>query len=165
MRTPQQRSRTVPFRISALPASQFAHLFGQPDEVLAAHGATRCVVDAFPGYPCRVTLEDAPVGETVLLMSHEYLGGDTPYRGTHAIFVREGAATAEPAAGEVPAQLRRRLLSVRAFDARSFMLDADVVEGDSLEPLLERLFADPRTAFLHVHTAKRGCYVARVDRI
>lgn len=152
------------FRISALPASQFAHLAGQPDDALAAHGVSRHLVDRFPGFPCRVSLEDAPVGETVLLMNHEYLGGDTPYRGSHAIFVREHAKTAAPAPGEVPEQLRRRLLSVRAFDARHRMLDAEVVEGTALEPLVERMFGDARVAFLHVHTAKRGCYVARVDR-
>ena len=152
------------FRISALPAEQFAHLSGQPDDVLAAHGVTRHVVDKFPGFPCRVSLEDVPVGETVLLMNHEYLAGDTPYRGAHAIFVREHAATAAPAAGEVPDQLRRRLLSVRAFDAGHMMLDADVVEGTELEPIVARMFGDARVAFLHVHTARRGCYVARVDR-
>ena len=44
------------------------------------------------------------------------------------------------------------------------MVDAEVVEGTQLEPLIERLFGDQRVSFLHVHNARRGCYACRVDR-
>ena len=44
------------------------------------------------------------------------------------------------------------------------LLDAEVDEGVRLETLIERFFADPRTAFLHVHNARRGCYACRIDR-
>jgi hypothetical protein len=30
---------------------------------------------------------------------------------------------------------------------------------------VERLFANPRSAYIHVHYARRGCYAARVDRL
>ena len=64
----------------------------------------------------------------------------------------------------IPEQLAIRLLSVRAFDGDGMMIDADVVEGTGLEPLIERMFADGRVAYLHVHNARRGCFAARVDR-
>ena len=80
------------------------------------------------------------------------------------IFVREGARQAAPRPGEVPKLLRLRLLSVRAYDSNSLMLDADVVDGKALEPAIERLFSDPRIAYLHVHFARPGCYACRVDR-
>jgi hypothetical protein len=64
----------------------------------------------------------------------------------------------------VPDQLRRRLLSVRGFDEQGMLRDADVAQGTALEPLIERLFADPIVAYLHIHMARPGCYAARVDR-
>ena len=152
------------FRISALPAAPFETLFALSDDELRRRGAVRCVVDRTPGFPCRVSLRDAEPGETVILVHWEHQPADTPYRAGHAIYVREGAVEAVPAIDEVPALLRRRLLSVRAFDGRGMMTDADVVEGTALEPVVERLLGDPAVAYLHLHNAKPGCYAARVDR-
>ena len=152
------------FQIHALPAEPFAPLFGMTDDELRARGAVRQTVDRTPGFPCRVSLADAAPGETVVLVHYEHQPVHTPYRAGHAIYVREGVAEAHPAAGEIPEVLRRRLLSVRAFDASGMMLDADVVEGRALGPAIARLFADGRVAYLHLHNAKPGCYAARVDR-
>ena len=58
-------------------------------------------VSESPGTPCRVTLADAEVGETVILINHTHLKADTPYRASHAIFVREGQPQAHLARGEV----------------------------------------------------------------
>ena len=43
------------------------------------------------------------------------------------------------------------------------MVDADVVDGGSLEPLIKRFLANAEVSYLHAHYAKRGCY-ARADR-
>ncbi len=152
------------FRITALPAAQFAPLFAMSDAELLQHGAVRRVADHAPGFPCRVSLADAEPGETVLLVHHEHQPASTPYRSGHAIYVRAGAVEARPEVGEVPPVLRRRLLSVRSFDASGMMVDADVVEGRDVEPVIERLLARPDAAYLHLHNAKPGCYAARVDR-
>lgn len=152
------------FQIHALPESAFAPLFALSDAELATRRARRMVVDAHPGFPCRVSLEDAAVGETVILMNYEHQPEDTPYHASHAVFVREGAAQAFPAAGAVPELFRARLMSVRAFNDAHDMIDADVVEGRVLEGAIERLFADPEVRYLHLHNAKPGCYAARVTR-
>ena len=152
------------FVISGLDPAPFRHLYGLPDEALAAAGAIRMTVDGKPGFPCRITLEDAEPGEAMLLVNHEHLPVDTPYRSRHAIFVREGAEQPARFEGEVPEQLAIRLLSVRAFDAAGMMTDADVTEGRDLALLIDRFFADPGVDYLHVHNAKRGCFAARVDR-
>lgn len=51
-----------------------------------------------------------------------------------------------------------------AFDRAGMMLDADVVDGPALEPLIARLLGDPRADCLHIHFARPGCYAARVER-
>jgi hypothetical protein len=153
------------FVIAGIDPAPFRHLYGQSDATLAAQGAMRMVVEAAPGSPCRVTLEDAAVGETVLLLNYEHLPVATPYRSCHAIFVREGAETAAVFVNSIPEQLAIRLLSVRAFDAAGMMLDADVIDGSGLATAIDGFFSDPRVAYLHVHNAKPGCFAARVDRV
>lgn len=152
------------FRISALPAASFSPLFALSDAELLLRGARRCVADSHPGFPCRVSLADAEVGATLLLVNYEHQPADTPYRATHAIFVRENAKQAQLEGGEIPESLQLRLLSVRAFDSTGMLLEADVVEGRNLEPVIERMFANAGVAYLHLHNAKPGCYAARVDR-
>jgi hypothetical protein len=150
--------------ISGIDPAPFRHLYSLTDAELAAQGVVRMIADAKPGYPCRVTLEDAEPGDAVLLVNHEHLPVDTPYRSRHAIFVADGAEQAARCEGAIPEQLRIRLLSVRAFDADGMMIDAEVLEGSGLEAEIARMFADPRAAYLHVHNARRGCFAARVDR-
>ena len=152
------------FRIHALEAVHFAPLFALSDEALHEGGACRVTADESPGYPCRVSLADAEVGERLILTHFEHQPADSPYRASHAIFVREGAEQAVPGVDEVPESLASRLLSVRAFDARRFLLKGDVIDGRALGACVERLFADHRVDCLHVHNAGPGCYAARVTR-
>ena len=150
--------------IQGLDPSPFRALYGLSDEELEAAGAIRMIADAKPGFPCRVSLEDAEPGEALLLVNFEHLPVETPYRSRHAIFVREGEEAVARYEDRVPEQLACRLLSVRSFDAAGMMTDAEVIEGTGLEPLIERMFADPAVAYLHVHNAKRGCFAARVEK-
>jgi len=152
------------FQIHALPAQPFLHLFELTDSELERLGAQRAQVDAKPGYPCRVSLEDAEIGETVILVNHVHQPARTPFQSSHAIFVREGVEQARPAAGVVPEFLRSRLLSVRAFSAADHMVNGVVVEGTDVDATLERLLADPGVEYLHLHNAQLGCYAARVTR-
>lgn len=152
------------FRITGLSPEPFRHLFGLPDDALARHGARRCTADRKPGFPDRIEMRDAEPGETLLLLNHTYQPADTPFHGTHAIFVREGATEAYNQVDQVPEVMRLRLLSLRAFDAHGMMLDADVVEGAHIEPVIGRMFANPDVSYIHVHYAGRGCYSGRIDR-
>jgi len=151
------------FRILGLPPGIFRTYFSMSDAELASIGALRRIADE-PGWPCRVSLEHAPVGEEVMLLNYEHQPGGTPYRSRHAIYVRRNADCAFDAVDLVPEVIRTRLLSVRAFDAGHMMIDADVAEGTRAEEIFERLLANPAASYLHVHNARRGCYAARVER-
>jgi len=149
------------FRITGLPADQFAPLFTLSDAELAANGAVRCVADG--NYPCRISLTDSVPGDELILVNYEHHPVDSPYRMRFAIYVRKNEETFD-ALDEVPEQLRTRTLAVRAFDKDAMMVGRELVEGNQLEESIERLFADPRAAYLHIHFAAPGCYAARVDR-
>lgn len=152
------------FVISGLPLAPFQPLFGLSDAALAEQGVIRRTVDAPTGFPCRITLEDARPGETVLLLNYEHQPADTPYRSRHAIYVSEAARETRTAVDVIPGALRARsAISLRAFDAAGMMLDAEVAPGSNLEPAIERLLSQPGVAYLHAHNAGMGCYAARID--
>ena len=151
------------FRFSGISVEPFHHLFALSDAELAERDMSRWVARPDDTLPCRVSLTDAAPGERLILTNYEHQPARSPYRSTGPIFVREAAQ--EPYDGaEVPPVVRTRLVSLRAYDAAGMIVDADVVQGRDIEPVLERIFARPDTAYVHIHNAKRGCYSCRVDR-
>jgi hypothetical protein len=153
------------FQITALDHHRFTRLFELSDGELAENMAVRQTATTKPGFPCRVSLADAEVGEELILVNYEHQPSNSPYRAAHAIFVRKGFEQSRPAVGEVPELFRGRALSLRAFNDQGMIVAADVVEGDDLGPALDRLLANQTAAYAHIHFAKFGCYAARADRI
>jgi hypothetical protein len=82
----------------------------------------------------------------------------------YAVYVRKGEHTYE-AVNQVPEQLRTRTLAVRSFDCKAMAVQSEVVNGCELEPVIERFFANPAAAYIHVHYAAPGCYAARRTRV
>lgn len=152
------------FQIHALPYARFAPFFAMSPQKLAEIGAHIETVTRTPDKPCRVSLEDASPGERALLVNHTHLAANSPYAARHAIWVREGARTAQLAPGEVPQMLAHRALSVRGFDRRNMMIEADLVQGDILAEALNRQFSVSAVETVHIHCAGPGCFVAEARR-
>ncbi len=150
------------FCIQGLPADQFALLFALSDAELAQRGAVRRIADG--PRPCRISLTDAKAGDELILVNYEHHAVASPYRMRFAIYVRRDERTFD-AVDTAPEQLRKRTLAVRGFDAEAMMTGWELVEGAQLEQAIERLFAEPRTDYLHVHFAAPGCYAARIERV
>jgi len=152
------------FRVVGLPAAQFETLYSLDENELAKHGARRLRVDAKPGFPCRIGLADAEIGETVILLPFVHHDVDSPYRASGPIFVRENAKEAQLAPGEIPDLVTSRVLSVRAYNCDGMMLDGAVVPGSELKPYIEKLFTNREIEYLHLHNAGAGCYSCKVER-
>jgi hypothetical protein len=153
------------FRLVGLAAENFEPFFAMRDDELAALGARRVVADESPGFPCRVSLADAEVGEELLLLPFEHLGARSPYRASGPVFVRARARRAVLEPGVIPPYVTRRLMSVRAYDANDMMVAGEVCEGAEAHATLDRLMADGAVAYIHLHNAKRGCFSCRVERV
>lgn len=154
----------MPFLIHALEPDRFQSLFSMSDDELQQHSARRVKVEQNPGTPCRVSLQDAEVGEEVVLVHYEHQPADSPFRSSHAIYVRNNVAQNFLNKDEIPALFRHRLMSVRAFSKDHIMIDADAIEGTELEVVLNRFLDDQDVDYIHLHYAKPGCFAARVDR-
>lgn len=151
------------FRVSGLNPAQFADLHALSDENLALRGAKRVRVESKPAAPCRISLDDAEIGELVILLNYDHQPAETPYRQQGPIFVRE---TQKSFVGVdvIPPALARRTLSLRAFGADHMMEAAVLSEGSDAKSAVEALFANPAVAYIHAHYATRGCYAALIER-
>lgn len=152
------------YQLRGLEPAQFEPFFDLDAAALAARGMRWVRADAPVGFPCRISLEDAPVGEDVLLLPFVHQDSRSPYRASGPIFVRRRQAAAARIVDALPTYLTLRPPSVRAYDAADEMVDAEVVDGAAAAPLIERYLALCDVAYLHVHFARRGCFACRIDR-
>ena len=152
------------FRLEPLPIEEFLPLFKLSDEELHKRSAMWLVADAKPGYPCRVSLADAEVGERILATPFVHLDVQSPYRASGPLFVREIAQTANLAVGEIPIMFEHRLLSLRAYDSEGMMVAARVVPGTELEQAIVEHFETRDVEYQQIHTASLGCFDCTVQR-
>ena len=152
------------FRLVGLPFEPFAKFFAMSDSALAGVNIRRVVAQEKPGFPCRVSLVDAEIGEELLLLPYEHQPAGSPYRASGPIFVRQAAKQALIEAGIIPDYVRDRLISVRAYDAAHLMTDAALCEGRDAAPVIRAMFASEEVAYIHLHNAKRGCFSCAVQR-
>ena len=131
------------------------------DQLRAAGGLIYVADDN--GYPCRQCLRDAEIGDELILVSYDPFTGSSPYRSASPIFLHRSPCTPS-ASDDIPDQLARRTLSVRAFDNAEMMVDATLTDGADLADAINRLLANADVHHLHVHNEPRGCWAARVDR-
>ncbi len=132
--------------------------------MLAAHGAIRVRANASRGFPCRITLEDAGEGETLLLLNHEDHAVATPYRNRYAIYVREAASEPLVLEDATPPVFAGRPIALRAFDADGMLRGATLALADDADARIRELFDRPEIAYIHAHNASHGCFSARVER-
>ena len=141
----------------------YARLFGLSDEALEAEGVVRMTVTD-PAFPCRVSLTDRELGESVLLLNHVSHDVANPYRASHAIFVAEGADRPAEYVDAVPPVFEKRVLSLRGFDKDGMMADAMLTRAGEADAGIRKLFENPEIETIHAHNATRGCFSAKIER-
>jgi hypothetical protein len=150
------------FTITGIDPDPFQALFALSDEDLATRGVIRKTADCSPGFPCRVTLEDAEPGETVLLLNYESHKAATPYRSSYAIYVRDGASAPARFENELPPVFQNRPIALRIFNADGMLIGADMGVNAKLTAKIEAALARPGAAYLHAHNAMHGCFAAEI---
>jgi hypothetical protein len=129
------------------------------------HGLRPVAVDRELAFPCRVCLEDAKAGESVLLFSYSPFPGPAPHRTVGPVFVHASRCTPFAPSARAPEMIRRRLVAFRAYDeAGTELIDCDVLEGAALEARVEKVLADRRVHRINVHLARAGCFACAIER-
>jgi Protein of unknown function (DUF1203) len=152
------------FQLVGIDHAPFEALFDLPDEHLKQVGAVRCLAKESPGYPCRISLEDAQVGEELLLLPYTHQPASSPYRASGPIFVRRGARQRTLLVGEMPEYVTRRLISLRAYDYNHMIVNAAVCDGSASGGEISEFFRRAEVAYIHLHNAKRGCFSCKAIR-
>jgi hypothetical protein len=152
------------YRITGIDPAPYRHLYGLSDGELASQGVVRMIVNEKPSFPCRVSLTDRELGESMLLVNHVSHDVANPYRASHAIFVTEGADGPAEFVDEVPPVFETRVLSLRGFDKGGMMADAILTQPGEADAGIRKLFDNPQITTIHAHNATRGCFSARIER-
>lgn len=153
------------FQLSGLEPDPFQSFFAQSDDELKTQGIERRIATARPGFPCRVSLYDADVGDELLLLPYRHHDVGSPYQSLGPIFVRRDARKAVIPTGAVPEYLSSRLLSVRAYDDRHMMVDAAVCQGIDVANQLDQFFCNVAVSYIHLHNARQGCFLCLASRV
>lgn len=153
------------FQIHSINAEEINPLLNLGENELKELNIVKSIVDEKPGYPCRLSLQDAEIGEEVLLFTYEHHKVKSPYQSSGPIFIRTNAKKAALAKNEIPLMLRHRLLSLRIYDKDAMMIDARTVKGDILEDTLQDVLANGRVEYMHIHNSGPGCYNCLVNRV
>ena len=116
------------------------------------------------GAPCRHCLHDAKPGDELILTGHSPFDQLGPYKEVGPIYLHAASCQAYAAPKVIPPVIRQRQVVIRAYDETQSIIDADLVDGADAESLIERLFANTRTRYLHARTARHGCFLCRIER-
>lgn len=152
------------YRIQGLSRMSFAPLFAMDDEALAARNAMRVRAESDTGYPCRVSLEDARRGESLILLNHISHDVPTPFRTSYAIFVREDAMEAPCYEDRLPPILECRTLGLRGFDASGMLRGGSLAQPGDADEAIRALLERSEIASIHAHSAAYGCFLASIER-
>lgn len=152
------------YRITGLSPAPFAAFVGLSDAELKTHGVERYIADAPNCYPDRITMRDAEVGESLLLLNYEHQPAQSPYRSCHAIFVLENAERTYCSTDEIPPVMAHRLLSLRGFNSADKIEDGRVVPGTEADTAIRDMLRNERVRYIHAHNAGHGCYAGLIER-
>ncbi len=155
----------INFKCLALSEIDFSTYLNMNNEELHQNGGRWIEVDESPCYPCRVSLEDAKIGEKVLALSYTYHDVSSPYKASGPIFVRNNAIQKKLKINEVPVMLNHRQLSLRGYNSEAMMIEAEVLKGKNLKSGLLKIFQNTAVEYIHIHNAMPGCFNCSVVRV
>ncbi|MEO1258708.1 MAG: DUF1203 domain-containing protein [Bacteroidota bacterium] len=153
------------FIISGIKQNEVQHLFGLTEKERKAKGIKKITVNEKPGFPCRVSLADANIGEEIIAFNYEHHKANSPYRSSGPVFVRLNADEARLKVNEIPKMLVHRYLSLRTYNNKGMMIEATTVEGKNLGGSIQKIFSNEKAKYIQVHNARPGCYNCQIDRI
>ena len=86
-----------------------------------------------------------------------------PYSETGPIFIHQEACQPYAETEQFPPDFRQGRV-LRAYDSSDNMIDAEVVNNETPESVIDRLLDNPQTAYLHARSVSRGCFTFKIAR-
>jgi hypothetical protein len=149
--------RIVPLKTEVAEAARRIAASGAQDHIVMTADSPRA-------FPCRHCLRWAEPGEQVVLFPYAAIPPGYPYSESGPIFVHAKACQRYGATDEYPSAFRNGRV-FRAYSRENRIIDAKVANGTAPEAVIENLFANPETAFVHARSVTHGCYTFAIERI
>jgi hypothetical protein len=99
----------------------------------------------------------------MILFPYAAIPAGHPYSEIGPIFVHAEPCERYRATDEFPADFRAGRV-MRAYNSNYNMIDAEVVNGNAPEAIIEKLLQKPETAFVDARSVTHGCYTFRIQR-
>jgi hypothetical protein len=154
--------KTSTFRIVPLPTEMAEKARRATKSGATDHAVV--IADSPTGYPCRHCLRWAQPGERIILFPYASIPAGHPYSETGPIFVHAEQCQRYSETDEYPPNFRNGRV-FRAYNSDNRMIDAKVANGTAPEAVIENLFENPETAFVHARSVTHGCYTFAIERI
>src|ERR1043166_6384855 len=136
--------RIVPLPSEVAEAARRMAATGAPDHVFVT-------ADSPLAFPCRHCLHWAAPGEQLVLFPYAAIPPGYPYSETGPIFVHAKACQRYKATNEYPSEFASgRVFRADTSDHR--IVEAKVANGAPTELVIENLFGNPETAFVHARS-------------
>jgi hypothetical protein len=149
--------RIVPLKTEVADAARQRTATGAQDHIVVTANSPRA-------FPCRHCLRWAESAERVVLFPYAAIRSGYPYSESGPIVVHAEACQRYAATDEYPSELRNGRV-FRAYNSANRIVDAKVANGTEPELVIENLFADHETAFVHARSVTHGCYTFAIERL
>ena len=114
--------------------------------------------------PCRVCLRTFHVGkEDRLLFTYQPFLEDGALPAPGPVFVHAEECTRYDAL-ELPPDFRPLPMVIEGFRSGGDLVVQTRVGEEPAEAVVERIFAEPEVAYVHLRNGEAGCFMARVER-
>ena len=118
------------------------------------------------GIPCRHCLQPVAKGEPFLILSHRPFPAPQPYAEQGPIFLHAEPCSRHAAVADIPKMLASPRYIVRGYAANDRIVygTGQIVATPEIPFAAEKMFEQPRIAYIHVRSASNNCYQCRIDR-
>jgi len=114
---------------------------------------------------CRRCLSRFNPGERRLLFKYRPFEKEGVFAEAGPIYIHESDCrpATEPLT-EYPNEFRELPLLLRAYTDEDGQVDSQLIKHGDAESSIDRFFAKPEVAYIHLRDGESGCYYARIER-
>jgi hypothetical protein len=114
---------------------------------------------------CRRCLRRFNPGERRLLFKYRPFQREGVFAEAGPIYIHENDCHPETEIlNAYPDEFRELPLLLRAYTKEDGQVDSKLIKDGDAETMIEKFFADPEVAYIHLRDGESGCYYGRIER-
>jgi hypothetical protein len=116
--------------------------------------------------PCRLCLRRIRPGEERrILFTYNSFTSSDPYPSPGPIYIHENECSPFDGDSIFPEDLKKSRLMLEGYGEGRWLVAREQPVEDEIEKAVDRIFRNPAVQYMHIYSAKAGCFIARIERI